>query len=174
MTPDGHVHHYRAEVAWEGSTGAGYDHYDRTHRATTVPATVELELASDPAFKGDPSKLNPEELLVLAASSCQLLSFLAVAAKARLDVVSYRDDAVGSMPEDEKPVRIASITLRPQVVVSVDASSAEHEDARRALTERVERLLQVAHRECYVASSLRTEITIEPTIAFVTASGPLP
>jgi organic hydroperoxide reductase OsmC/OhrA len=174
MTSSGHVHRYRTELTWEGSTAEGYDHYERTHRVATVPATVDLELASDPAFRGDPTKLNPEELLVLAASSCQLLSFLAIAARARLDVVSYRDEAVAEMPEDEKPVRITHITLQPQVVVSLDQpANAVREIDRREKTERVERLLHLAHKECYIANSLRTDITIEPTITFITASDAL-
>src|SRR5258708_1309464 len=67
-----HAHHYSATCAWSGSTAGGYESYDRTHRATAPPATAELTLASDPAFRGDPALLNPEQLLVLAASSCQL------------------------------------------------------------------------------------------------------
>jgi organic hydroperoxide reductase OsmC/OhrA len=174
MTSSGHVHRYRTELTWEGSTAEGYDHFDRTHRVATVPATVDLELASDPAFRGDPTKLNPEELLLLAASSCQLLSFLAVAARARLDVVSYRDHAVGEMPEDDKPVRITNIALHPQVVVALDLPpDALSEIDRRQKTERVERLLHVAHKECYIANSLRTDITIEAAITFITASDAL-
>ena len=84
-----HTHTYRTELAWVGSTGVGYDAYDRAHRVDAAPAEAALDLSSDPAFRGDPARLNPEQLLVAAASSCQLLSFLAVAARARLDVVGY-------------------------------------------------------------------------------------
>jgi len=173
MPSDTPVHRYRTQVTWEGSTGAGYDHYDRTHHGTTEPPTVDVELASDPAFRGDPTKLNPEELLVLAATSCQLLSFLAIAARARVDVVAYRDDAEAEMPEGEKPVRITRLTLRPHITVRVaadrDADRDEANDRRR-----IERLVALGHQECYVANSLRTDIVVEPTITFITASAPLP
>src|ERR1700704_3497008 len=101
------VHRYRATCSWSGSTAAGYDHYARTHHGSAPPAELELGLSSDPAFRGDPSQLNPEQLVVLAAASCQLLSFLAVAARARLDVRDYRDDATATMPEADQPIRLA-------------------------------------------------------------------
>jgi Predicted redox protein, regulator of disulfide bond formation len=146
------VHRYQVACRWEGSTGVGYDAYDRRHTARAAPADIELSLASDPAFRGDPQLLNPEQLFVLAASSCQLLSFLAVAARARIDVVAYADDAEAVMPEDDPPIRITRIVLRPQITV------------RGQLTEdRLQHLCEVAHRECFIASSVTTEITIEPT-----------
>jgi organic hydroperoxide reductase OsmC/OhrA len=150
------VHRYTASCAWQGSTAAGYDAYERTHDAKAPPAPAALQLSSDPAFRGDPALLNPEQLLVLAAASCQLLSFLAVAARARIDVIEYRDDAEGEMPEDDPPMRITRITLRPQIVVREDVSEA-----------RVRHLLEVAHRECFVASSLTTEVVVEPAVTIV-------
>lgn len=157
------VHRYRTSVRWAGSTAVGYEAYDRGHTATTVPPTVTLDLASDPAFRGDPTRLNPEQLLVAAASSCQLLSFLAIAARARLDVVDYTDDAEGVMPEAGPPVSITRITLRPAITLAVAGP-----DAAPSL-DRVRRLVDLAHHECYIANSLRTEVVVEPTISFVEA-----
>lgn len=150
---DAVVHRYRARVAWSGSTAEGYEAYDRAHSASAPPADAALRLASDPAFRGDPALLNPEQLVVLAASSCQLLSFLAVAARARLDVRSYEDDAQAEMPEDDRPVRLTTIVLRPRVVLGPGPT-----------VERVRHLLEVAHRECFIANSLRTEVRIEADI----------
>ena len=147
------THIYEAAVTWEGATGAGYEFYSRTHEVSCAPADHPLTLSSDPAFRGDPKRYNPEQLLLAAASSCQLLSFLAVAARARVDVVSYRDDAVAVMPEDDRPVRITAITLRPTIVVRGDASD-----------ERILRLIDVAHKECFIANSLSSQVTIEPEI----------
>jgi organic hydroperoxide reductase OsmC/OhrA len=163
--PTGHVHRYRASVSWAGSTGAGYEHYDRGHRAVTDPATVGLALSSDPAFGGDPARLDPEQLLVTAAASCQLLSFLAVAARARLDVVAYEDDAEAVMPTDDRPVRITRIVLRPRITVAAEGAAEPG-----TVVARVRRLAEVAHRECYIANSLRTEITVEPTVTLATIS----
>lgn len=152
---DAATHRYAARCSWTGSTGVGYDHYDRTHRADAPPAAVDLTLASDPAFRGDPSLLNPEQLVVLAASSCQLLSFLAVASRARIDVTAYEDEAEGVMPEGDRPVRITSITLRPRITVKGDVAE-----------EHLRHLCEVAHRECYIANSLRTEVVVEPSFTF--------
>jgi organic hydroperoxide reductase OsmC/OhrA len=147
-----HDHRYVASLSWSGSTAAGYDGYLRTHEVTCPPATARLHLSADGAFCGDVSLLNPEQLLVAAASSCQLLSFLAVAARARLDVVSYRDEAEGLMPAEARPSRLTRITLRPRVVLASEASR-----------ERLAHLAEVAHRECYVASSLACEVVVVPT-----------
>lgn len=147
-----HVHRYTARCSWTGTTGAGYARYDRTHDASAPPASASLTLSADPAFRGDPARLNPEQLLVIAASSCQLLSFLAVAARSRLDVLEYHDEAEAEMPEDDPPVRISAIRLRPRIVASgTDA-------------ERVRRCVETAHRECYVANSVTSTVTVEPTV----------
>ena len=153
MTDASHVHRYTASCAWHGSTARGYDAYDRRHRAESPPAPGTLELSSDPAFRGDIALLNPEQLLVMAAASCQLLSFLAVAARARIDVVDYQDDAEGEMPEDDRRMRITRITLRPRITIrgAVDE-------------ERIRHFVEIAHRECFIANSLNTEVVIDPTV----------
>jgi len=92
-------HIYRTTLAWSGSTAPGYDAYDRAHEVSAPPAEAALALSGDPAFRGDPARLNPEQLLVAAASSCQLLSFLAIAARSGVDIRSYTDQAEGEMPE---------------------------------------------------------------------------
>ena len=148
-----HEHAYRTELSWVGSTGVGYDRYDRAHRLTAPPADASLELSADPAFGGDPALLNPEQLLVAAATSCQLLSFLAVAARARVDVLSYTDQAEALMPEDDLPVRVTRITLRPHIVVAEGTDIAK-----------VTRLVDLAHRECYIANTVSSEMLLEPVI----------
>lgn len=150
------VHRYSVECRWEGSTAVGYEAYGRSHTVTAPPAQADLALSSDPAFRGNPDQLNPEQLLVAAASSCQLLSFLAVCARARLDVRAYEDHAVAEMPENEKPMRITTITLRPRITLSAGPNE-----------ERLRYFVEVAHRECFIANSLRTEIRVEPEFVFV-------
>lgn len=152
-TDVGPVHAYRTTLAWTGSTGVGYEAYDRAHRVAAPPADAALALSSDPAFRGAPERLNPEQLLVAAASSCQLLAFLAVASRARLDVVAYADDASGEMPERGRETPwLERIVLRPTVTVRGEVSE-----------ERLRKLTALAHRECFVAASLRAEIVVEPT-----------
>ena len=156
MSDPARVHRYTASCAWQGSTAAGYDAYRRAHEAKASPAPGTLDLSSDPAFRGDPALLNPEQLLVLAAASCQLLSFLAVAARARIDVIEYRDDAEGEMPEDDPPMRITRVTLRPRITIRGAADD-----------DRVRHLVEVAHRECFIANSLTTEVFVEPAISII-------
>jgi organic hydroperoxide reductase OsmC/OhrA len=147
------VHRYSASCQWHGSTGSGYENYDRSHEVTAAPITEPLRMSSDPVFRGDPERFNPEQLLLLAALSCQMLSFLAVAARARLDVVEYRDQAEGFMPEDDKPMRITRIVLRPRVTIK-----------GRVHEERVRKFLHTAHEQCFIANSLKTSIEIIPEI----------
>lgn len=146
------VHRYEAHARWTGSTGLGYEHYDRAHTVSAPPAEAELTVTTGEA-KGDPRQLNPEQLLVMAASSCQLLWFLHLAAKARIDVVEYEDRAEAEMPEDEEPVRITRIVLRPRIVVASDAPD-----------ERVVHLSELAHERCYIANSLTSEVRVEPRV----------
>lgn len=146
-------HRYRTSLTWSGSTGAGYEGYDRTHRIGLPPSHDALELSADPAFRGRPELTNPEQLLLAAASSCQMLSFLAIAARSGVDVLAYADDAEAVMPEDDLPVRITRITLRPRIVVAAGSN-----------VDRVRRIVSKGHEECYVANSVTTEIAIEPTI----------
>jgi organic hydroperoxide reductase OsmC/OhrA len=148
-----HPHRYAVHCHWSGSTGVGYELFSRSHTASAPPAGIDLDLSSDPAFRGDPDLLNPEQLVVLAAASCQLLSFLAVAARARVDVLGYEDHGVGVMAEDDPPMRLTSISLRPMIRVAPGTSE-----------ERVRHLVEVAHRECFIANSLRSDMDIEPTV----------
>jgi organic hydroperoxide reductase OsmC/OhrA len=119
---------------------------------TAPPAEQEVRVTTGES-KGDPAVLNPEQLLLMAASSCQMLWFLHLAAKARIDVVAYEDEAEALMPKDDEPVRITEITLRPRITVDGDASE-----------ERVAKLVEQAHGYCFIANSLNSSMRIEPTV----------
>ena len=103
--------------------------------------------------KGDPAVLNPEQLLLMAASSCQMLWFLHLAAKARIDVVAYDDEAVALMPQDIEPVRITEIALRPRITVTGDPSE-----------ERIHKLVDTAHEYCFIANTLNSAMSVEPSV----------
>ncbi|MEA2364050.1 MAG: hypothetical protein QOD71_3195 [Thermoleophilaceae bacterium] len=143
---------YETRVHWTGSTGLGWEHYDRAHVGAAPGAAQEVRLTTGES-KGDPSILNPEQLLLMAASSCQMLWFLHLAAKARIDVVEYEDSATALMPTDQEPVRITEVTLRPRIVVAGDASEG-----------RVHKLADMAHEHCFVANSLNADMTLQPTV----------
>lgn len=155
----GHTHMYQSSLRWHGSTGVGYDSYERTHRVAAPPAGGELIMSSDPAFHGDPHHLNPEQLLLASASSCQLLSFLALAARARIDVLAYADDAEAVMPENQRPMRITRITLRPRITVATGTDP-----------DRVTRLVARAHDACFIANTLTAEVVIDPIIEYADQS----
>jgi len=146
------THTYRTHLACQGSTGLGYHGYPRRHRAV-APPSPEIELSADPHFGGEADRLNPEQLLVMAASSCQLLSFLAVAAQDGVDVLDYTDEAEGTMSTSDNPMRIERIELSPVILVSPGTDP----DRCTALAHR-------AHQGCYVANSLTTSITLVPTV----------
>jgi organic hydroperoxide reductase OsmC/OhrA len=147
------THEYGAVVTWRGSTASGYESYDRTHAGACPPAAASLTLSADPAFLGDAAILNPEQLLVLAAASCQLLSFLVVAARARIDVWEYDDDADASMPEQPRSMSIREIRLRPRIRVAPGTDAAQ-----------VLHLCDVAHRECYISNTLNCPVTVDAAV----------
>ncbi|KYH44245.1 OsmC family protein [Branchiibius sp. NY16-3462-2] len=143
-------HEYVVDLSWSGSTGEGYEHYARTYEMSTGGALGPF--SADPAFGGDAALANPEQLLVMAAVSCQLLSFLAVAARSRVDVITYVDRAVGVMPpQSEGPMWVTTITLSPQITVRGDVPEAK-----------LHRMVEIGHRECFIANSLRTQIELQP------------
>jgi organic hydroperoxide reductase OsmC/OhrA len=137
---------FRALTSWTGSTGLGWENYDRAHIARVSEQTVSLTTAEG---KGDPRLANPELLLLAAASSCQMLWFLHLAAKARIDVVAYEDECEAEMPDD----RITRIVLRPRVTIEGHVGEA-----------RVLKLCEQAHRHCNVAKSLSCAVELEPRV----------
>lgn len=147
------IHRFTARTTWSGSTAAGYADYDRSHQASCPPAGDQLTVTADPAYLGRADQLNPEQLVTLAASSCQLLSFLAAASRARVDVVAYEDEAQAVLPDDRRPVRLTAITLRPRITVAAGTS-----------VDTVLRLVDVGHRECFIANSLACPVTVEATV----------
>lgn len=153
------MHRYRAQCSWTGSTAGGIAAYDRGHQASAPPAASTLRLSADPAFRGDPDLLNPEQLLVLAAASCQLLSFLAVAARAGVDVVRYDDQAEGVLLPGQR-TSITEITLRPRIQVAPGTSE-----------QRVCELVEQAHEECFIANSLRSAVTVIPGVSYPDSVG---
>ena len=146
-------HTYRSELSWRGSTAGGSEGYERTHRVVLPPGNSEIVLSSEANFEGSAALSNPEQLLLAATSSCQMLSYLAYAAAARIDVVAYEDDAEALMPADAKPTRITEIVLRPRITVAAGADP-----------ERAARLVERAHRACFIANTLNAAVKLEPLV----------
>ena len=149
-------HHYETTTTWTGDRGEGtatYRSYDRTHE-TVADGRPPLAASSDPAFRGDADRWNPELLLVAALSQCHLLSYLHRCAAGGVTVVAYTDTAAGEMVQDgDDGGRFAEVVLRPVVTVA-DAS----------MVERAEELHAEASRRCFIASSVSFPVRHEPTI----------
>jgi organic hydroperoxide reductase OsmC/OhrA len=149
------THHYATELTWTGNTGAGTASYRSYARTCEVRAEGKPTLAgsSDPHFRGDPDRWNPEELLVAALSQCHLLAFLHAAADSGVVVVDYSDAASGTLRTEGTGGRMTEVTLRPVVTV-----------AEPEMAEKCAPLHDRAHADCFVASSVSFPVTHEPTV----------
>jgi organic hydroperoxide reductase OsmC/OhrA len=150
-----HTHRYEVSVVWTGNLGEGtasYRSYRRDHEVVAPDKPVILG-SSDPAFRGDPARWNPEELLVAALSQCHMLQFLHLAAVANVVVTAYHDLAEGSMVEDlrDSSGRFAEVVLRPRVTV-----------ANADMVDRAAELHHRAHELCFIASSVNFPVRCEP------------
>jgi len=145
---------HRATARWtRGQEQFAYETYSRRHR-WIFGGGAELDASSAPEYLGDAKLPNPEEALVIALSSCHMLSFLAIAARKRLTVDSYEDAAVGQMEKNESGrLAVTRVELRPRVVFSGPSRPSRDELAR---------LHEQAHRVCFIANSVRTEVTVVP------------
>lgn len=147
-------HTYDVEVTWTGNTGSGTAHYRGYERAHEVRAAGPAPIlgSSDPAFRGDPARWNPEQLLVASLSQCHMLWVLHLASEAGVEVVDYRDRAHGVMEEAAgRPGRFRAAVLRPRVVV-----------ADAAMVEVAQGLHGRAHELCFIANSVNFPVTHEP------------
>jgi organic hydroperoxide reductase OsmC/OhrA len=143
------VAEHHIALNWErGVAPFNYDAYPRNH-AITFKNGAPVIFSASPAYKGDATKGDPEDMLVASLSSCHMLSFLGVAAKKKVTVDSYQDDAVGFLENDGGKLWIARVVLRP--LVKSDADSA-------LLAE----IHHLAHEACFIANSVKTVVTVEP------------
>jgi organic hydroperoxide reductase OsmC/OhrA len=122
-------HHYQITVTWTGNTGTGtsaYRTYARDHHISADTKSAPILGSSDPAFLGDPSRYNPEELLVAALSACHMLWFLHLCADAGIVVTGYQDAATGNVAEHPDGAgEFTGVTLHPQVVITDPARIAD-------------------------------------------------
>jgi organic hydroperoxide reductase OsmC/OhrA len=150
------THRYHIQVVWTGNKGQGTSNYKAYERSHTIAVEGKPLIAgsSDPAFRGDQSKYNPEELLVASISACHMLWYLHLCAEASIVVIDYIDRAIGTMQETEDGSgRFAEVVLYPVVVV--DANSD---------IEQAEKLHEQAHRFCFIANSMNFPVLCESTI----------
>ncbi|GGO80483.1 OsmC family protein [Nonomuraea cavernae] len=149
-------HRYHTTVTWTGNLGegtSGYRTFSRDHEVS-AEGKPAVHGSSDPAFRGDPARWNPEELLVASVSQCHMLWYLHLCATNGIVVTSYVDEAEGTMAEESGGAgRFTSVTLRPTVTI---AAPEVHDKA-------VE-LHHEANRMCFVANSVNFPVRHEPRI----------
>jgi organic hydroperoxide reductase OsmC/OhrA len=157
-----HVHRFACHTTWIGAAKgptSSYDSYSREMRVD-VDGKPALAVSSTPVFRGDGAMHNPEELLVVALSTCHCLSYLALAARAGIEVVAYEDAASGVMEKmADRKVRFTSVALRPTVTLAKGADAATMERARA--------LHQQAHEVCFIANSVNFPVSNDPQVVVV-------
>jgi len=146
------VSEHRCSIEWQRA-GADFDYesYSRNH-TWHFENGVSVAASAAPDFLGDPGRVDPEEALVASISSCHMLTFLALAARKRWTVESYRDAAVGTLEKNaDGRLAVTRVVLHPQVEFAEPAPNAEQ----------LEKAHHQAHQHCFVANSVRTQIDVE-------------
>ncbi len=150
------VHQYNTSVTWTGNEGNGTSDYKSYSRNHVIAATGKPEIpgSSDPAFRGDGSRYNPEDSLVAACSACHMLWYLHLCAVNQVVVVSYHDKASGTMVENpDGSGQFREIILRPEVTVT-----------HVSMKEKALALHAEAHKFCFLARSVNFPILHQPEI----------
>jgi organic hydroperoxide reductase OsmC/OhrA len=156
------THEYRAEVLWQLAAGQSFTdgRYSRRHLLRFDGGT-EVAGSSSPSVVpvpwSDAAAVDPEEAFVASLSSCHMLWFLSLAAKARFAVQRYRDQATGVMTKNAQgKLWVSQVTLRPEASFAADCQPTR---------EQLDALHHQAHEECFIANSVRTEVSVQPVAA---------
>ena len=151
-----HQHNYELTTVWTGNNGEGTKNvrtYDRSH-TVSITGKPDLLLTTDNPAVGDQSKLNPEDLLVAAISSCHMLSYLYLCAMDGIIVTSYTDKATGIMIEQVRGGgSFKDVELNPEVQV-----------ADKSMVPKAIELHHKAHEICYIANSVNFEVRLAPGV----------
>src|SRR5678816_2274924 len=148
-------HHYTLTIQWTGNKGTGTSHYRAYERSHTifVDNKTELSASSDPAFRGDKSKHNPEELLVASLSSCHMLSYLHLCAVSFIIFTDYVDNAKGTMVETpDGGGRFIEVVLNPIVRIT-----------EISMVQKANELHKKANELCFIANSVNFPVHHNPT-----------
>lgn len=143
-------HTYPLSVHWRGSTGSADYAPDAT---ASAPGKPGIQLSSAPEFRGDRGRWNPEDLLGAALSTCHMLTFLALCAKAKVEVKDYLDRAEAVLDTVGKVSRVTEVRLRPTIRVAPGTAQAT-----------VVALFEKAHKYCFVANSVTCHVVLAPRV----------
>ena len=144
-------HHYKAQINWTGNEGTGttnYKSYNRNYSININGKSSDILGSSDPAFLGDATRYNPEDLLLASVSSCHMLWYLHLCATNNIVVTSYNDVALGEMEETKNGSgKFSNITLHPKITVTHSSMIAK-----------AETLHNDANKMCFIANSLNFKV----------------
>lgn len=156
-----HLHQYQATTTWVGNRGtgtSGYKEYDRNHNVA-MEGRQPLLCSSDPSFRGDSSRHNPEQLLVASLSGCHMLWYLHLCAVNEVIVTEYVDDATGTMEENKDGSgQFTEVILHPKVTV-----------LEKSMIAKANALHHEANAMCFIARSVKFPVRHEP-VAVVAAN----
>jgi organic hydroperoxide reductase OsmC/OhrA len=148
-------HTYRVITDWSGAEKSpefSYESYSREY-SQAIDGKQSLIGSADPNFFGDASLHNPEDLLVMSLSSCHMLSYLALCARAGIRVLSYTDVAIGKLSRQNGKYQFTEVTLHPKVVIEQEGD-----------VEKAKALHQKAHEICFITNSVAFPVLNEPAI----------
>lgn len=148
-------HHYHMTLTWTGNVGQGTKEYSGYERSLVISCEGKPDLlgSADPVFRGDPTKYNPEELLLAAVSSCHMLSYLHLCADNKIVVTQYKDQPTATMKIEKGVGKFTEAVLNPVIFIT-DAAQVEL----------AEKLHHKAHEICFIANSVNFPIHMRPTI----------
>ena len=136
---------YETEVGWMG----------KRHGYVQAAGMPIFEVAPPPEFQGQEHTWTPEHLFVASLNSCYMSTLIAMAAYSKLELVSFTSSATGKLEKAERGYVMTEITLRPKLVI-------KHEYD----TERAERLLEKAEKNCFISNSIKASVKLVPQIEF--------
>ncbi|WP_398452339.1 OsmC family protein [Sphingobacterium thalpophilum] len=147
-------HHYKLNLIWTGNLGSGtssYNAYSRDHEINAEGKPVLLS-SSDPSFRGNKSRYNPEELLVASLSSCHMLWYLHLCSVNGVVVIDYVEEATGTMQETaEGSGAFTEVSLNPVVTI-----------ANEDMIELAQSLHSKANELCFIANSCNFPVYHNP------------
>ncbi len=149
-------HTYTLEMQWTGNTGKGtksYTSYERNYQIN-IEGKPTIEGTSDPAFRGDPHKHNPEDMLLASLSSCHMLWYLHLCSEKEITVIKYLDRPVGTMIEEsDGSGKFSEVILQPEIAI-----------LEKDKLEIAEKLHQKTHEMCFIAKSMNFPVSTKASV----------
>ncbi len=152
------AHEFRCKLTWTGAPGTAgaapftYDGFSRDLKIE-IDGKPPVLASAAPGYKGDPSRHNPEDLLITSLAACHCLTYLAICSLSKVKIVGYEDEATGTLEKAGDVMKFTGATLRPKVTL------ASGDDEVRALS-----LHDKAHNQCFIVNSVNFPVKVEPKI----------